>query len=48
MAAPSFFEVKNETGELSEDQNEFRRRALEAAAQYEVVRSIDDVQALGF
>jgi hypothetical protein len=41
-----FLEVKTETGKLSEDQEEFRRRELEVGAQYEVVRSIDDVQAL--
>ena len=42
-----FLEVKSETGKLSEDQVESRRRAIEAGAQYGVVRSIDDVQAPG-
>ena len=32
-------EVKTGTGKLSEDQEEFRSRALKAGAQHEVVRS---------
>jgi hypothetical protein len=42
-----YLEVKTEAGKLSPDQEAFRSGALEAGAQYEVVRSIDDVQALG-
>ena len=40
-------EVKTDTGRLSADQVEFGRRAKDAGARYEVVRSIEDVQRLG-
>jgi hypothetical protein len=39
--------VKTDTGRLSADQIEFGRWAKEAGAQYEVVRSIEDVQQVG-
>lgn len=41
-------EVKTDIGRLSPDQVEFARRSKEAGAIYHVVRSIDDVQRLGF
>jgi hypothetical protein len=42
-----FLEVKTENGWQSEDQKEFERRSLAAGAQYVIVRSIEDVQAIG-
>jgi hypothetical protein len=42
-----FLEVKNEGGRLTTDQRDFGTAAMVAGATYEVVRSIDDVQALG-
>jgi hypothetical protein len=42
-----FLEVKTTKGRLSDDQAEFFRLATLAGAAYHVVRSIDDVQALG-
>lgn len=40
-------EVKTQTGKLSPEQAEFGRKAIGAGAEYHLVRSIDDVQALG-
>jgi hypothetical protein len=40
-------EVKREDGKLSPEQREFERDSKAHGAEYHVVRSIDDVQALG-
>jgi DNA-binding CsgD family transcriptional regulator len=40
-------QVKREDGRLSPEQLEFQKRCEEAGGRYHVVRSIDDVQALG-
>jgi hypothetical protein len=40
--------VKTPIGRLSPDQAEFGRRTIGAGAEYYLVRSIDDVQRLGF
>lgn len=40
-------EVKRAKGKLSPDQLEFQRRCKENAAEYHVVRSIDDVKEIG-
>jgi hypothetical protein len=40
-------EVKREEGKQSPDQKDFERESKAAGAQYHVVRSIDDVIALG-
>jgi hypothetical protein len=42
-----FLEVKRNGTYQSREQKEFEKRAQEAGALYAVVRSIDDVQALG-
>jgi hypothetical protein len=42
-----FLEVKSETGRPSKDQLDFGRDAIAAGAEYRVVRSVDDVQAVG-
>jgi hypothetical protein len=39
--------VKREGGKQSPDQKEFERLCVAAGGEYHVVRSIDDVQALG-
>lgn len=41
-------EVKRKDGRLSEDQVWFAKLSKQHGAQYEVVRSIEDVQRLGF
>jgi hypothetical protein len=40
-------EVKQPKGRMSPDQLSFARKAVEAGAQYHVVRSIDDIISLG-
>ena len=40
-------EVKQEKGRLSPEQAEFGPQLFHAGAEYHVVRSIDDVQAIG-
>jgi hypothetical protein len=42
-----FLEVKAEKGKQSDAQKEFERNAVTAGAQYAIVRSIEDVQAIG-
>jgi hypothetical protein len=42
-----FSEVKSETGRPSKDQLDFGRDAIAAGADYRVVRSTEEVQALG-
>lgn len=42
-----FLEVKTDKGQLSENQVGFRQKCLEKGAEYYVVRSLDDVMALG-
>jgi hypothetical protein len=42
-----FLEVKSETGRSSKDQLNFGRDAIAAGADYRVVRSIEEVQAVG-
>jgi hypothetical protein len=42
-----FLEVKSEIGKQSADQNEFAAKVFVAGLRYWVVRSIDDVVALG-
>jgi hypothetical protein len=42
-----FLEVKTDKGKPSPDQLEFGRLVAAANARYHVVRSIDDVEALG-
>jgi len=44
---PIFLEVKAEKGKQSEAQIDFEYSAVKAGAQYAVVRSIEDVQAIG-
>jgi hypothetical protein len=44
---PYFLEVKRPKSYQSPDQKEFQKRAEAAGAYYAVVRSIEDVQALG-
>lgn len=43
-----FLEVKTKTGRQSPSQKEFEKKVTDAGAQYFIVRSVDDVQALGF
>ena len=42
-----FLEVKDEKGKLSDEQLEFSRAAILAGADYYVVRTIDDLIAIG-
>ena len=42
-----FWEVKSETGRPRNDQLDFGRDVIAAAAEYRVVRSIEEVQAAG-
>jgi hypothetical protein len=44
---PIFLEIKSDTGKQSADQRQFEVDAIRAGAIYAVVRSIDDVAALG-
>jgi hypothetical protein len=44
---PIFLEVKSESGKQSPEQEQFEIDAIRAGAIYSVVRSIDDVAALG-
>jgi hypothetical protein len=46
-ARPIFIEVKREGGKQSPEQKEFEDDVRSADAAYHVVRSIDDVQAIG-
>ena len=41
-------EVKTTEGVQSKEQKEFEKESKAAGAEYYIVRSIDDVQALGF
>lgn len=43
-----FLEVKTKTGRQSPHQKEFQALVEEAGAEYFVVRSVEDVQALGY
>jgi hypothetical protein len=47
VGRPYFLELKRDGAYQSAEQKAFQRRAEDAGALYAVVRSIDDVQALG-
>ena len=47
IGRPYFLEVKSPKSYQSPEQKEFQKRAEAAGAHYAVVRSIEDVQALG-
>jgi hypothetical protein len=47
VGRPYFLEVKRPKSYQSPEQKEFQKRAEAAGAHYAVVRSIEDVQALG-
>ena len=40
-------EIKSQDGELNPNQEEFRRRLIQAGGSYHVVRALDDVIAAG-
>lgn len=43
-----FLELKSETGRQSNDQKDFEVMVTRAGAEYHLIRSIDDLQRLGF